>query len=337
MMARMMPAPGMKARAMVLTASSMMRRLIQALTVSLNTVTSSPAMPLSCSQAAIGPSLISVATSGKLLSRPLTTGSGMSLSAMMRALMCCQLMPMSWKTTLRMPCRFHEEGSFTPSSEPVSQLNTASPRWTRKCSLKLRNPSIAAPTRFFTNLIGPVKIALSTAVPLSMMLSMVPSDMPNLLSAQVKNFFAAHSSSLPSLASAPDIASFIFSIFWSMALIAAVCLSFSFACSSFSLPATVLSSSASLSFISPAAFLPMSFSPGSRPSTYSWIFFFASASSSLHSWITRLLSAAICSTSRSMVETNSARLVSKIALTRGSLSMPSSQSFAFLAQPNQPE
>ena len=92
---------------------------------------------------------------------------------------------------------------------------------------KFLKPVIAALIRFFTNRIGPVKIAFNTAAPLLMMLSISDSENPNFPSAHVKNFFAAHNNNLPSFASAPAIASFIFSIFSSMALIAAVCLSLS--------------------------------------------------------------------------------------------------------------
>ena len=133
------------------------------------------------------------------------------------------------------------------------------------------------------------------------------------------------------------MASFIFSIFSSMALMAACCLSFSLSCSSCSFFATNRSSSLSLAFISSAAFLPMSFRSGPSLSTYSLIAFLALASSSLHSWMTRLLSAVMSSTSLLMVLTKVARLRSKMAFTSGRSSIPSSQSLAFLAQPKKPE
>ena len=75
-----------------------------------------------------------------------------------------------------MPLKSQVVGSLSPSSDPVSHSKSASFRCFRKFLPKFLKPVIAAFIRFFTNSIGLVKIALSTAAPLLMMPSIVASE-----------------------------------------------------------------------------------------------------------------------------------------------------------------
>ena len=75
MMALMIPAPGMNRLTSHWIACSMILVLMKSFTASMKASCMSLAISFSCSQAAIGPWVISVLTSSKPFSSPTTTGS----------------------------------------------------------------------------------------------------------------------------------------------------------------------------------------------------------------------------------------------------------------------
>ena len=147
---------------------------MKSFTASMNAFCISPAISLSCSQAAIGPSVIKVLTSVKVFSILTTTVSPITATICLR--MFWYEIPIICRATLTTPLKSQVCGKIKPSRDPVSHSNNESFKCFRKFFPKFLNPVIAAFTRFLTNCIGFVNIALSTAAPLLMMASILSSE-----------------------------------------------------------------------------------------------------------------------------------------------------------------